>query len=222
MKEKLLPISVLIGGGSRLPAILEYEKRPDSLGKIILVVSHKKESPGIDLATKEGIPAVYFNLVKWRNRTGKSREEYMDTLGFFVSQYDPKLIVLAGWDLVLDENFTKHFPNSTIINLHPALLTESGTGEITLPDGSKSPIFKGQIEEVLPEVLKTGVTYYGCTVHEIKPNSYDEGKIIIQRVFKVEKGETIETLAKKLHKEEDLALVESIDKVLKNNSYSQL
>lgn len=217
MKEKL-PITVLIGGGSRLPAVLEYEKQPDSPAKIVLVVSHKKESPGIDLAIKEGIPAVYFNLVKWRNRTGKSKEEYMDTLGFFVSQYDPKLIVLAGWDLVLDENFTKHFPLIPIINLHPALLTESGTGEITLPDGSKSPIFKGQIEEVLPQVLKAGVTYYGCTIHEIRPNTFDEGKIITQRSFKVEKGETVETLAEKLHREEDFSLVEAINKVLKNNS----
>jgi len=214
MKEKF-PISVLIGGGSRLPAILEYEKRPSTLGEVVLVVSHKKESPGIDLAAKEGIPAVYFNLVKWRNLTGKSREEYMDALGFFVSQYEPKLVVLAGWDLVLDENFTKHFQNVPIINLHPALLTESGTGEITLPDGSKSPIFKGQLEEVLPKVLKAGVTYYGCTVHKIRPNTYDEGKIITQRVFKVEKGETTDTLAKKLHQEEDLALLEAIDKVLK-------
>jgi folate-dependent phosphoribosylglycinamide formyltransferase PurN len=214
MKQKY-PVVVLIGAGSRLPAVLEYEKRPDSLAKVVLVVSHKKESPGVNLAAKEGIPAVYFNLVKWRNRTGKSREEYMDTLGYFVSQYDPKLVVLAGWDLVLDENFTRYFPNATIINLHPALLTESGTGEIILPDNSKSPIFKGQVEEVLPEILKSGVTYYGCTIHEIKPNTYDEGEIIVQKSFKIKKGETVETLEEKLHKEEDIALAEALEKVLK-------
>jgi len=218
MKENRgkFPISVLIGGGSRLPAILKYEKSPDSLAKIVLVVSHKKESPGIDLALKNNIPAVYFNLVKWRNRTGKTREEYMNALGFLVSQYEPKLIALVGWDLILDKNFTTYFPNCPIINLHPAILPEDESQtEVILPDGTKSPIFRGEKNEVFDQVLKSGVTYYGCTIHYIKPEVTDVGKPIVTKIFKLGPSETKETLEQKLYDQEFVALPEAINKVLK-------
>ena len=217
--KKMYPIAVLIGAGSRLPAVLEYEKRPDSLAKIVLVVSHKKESPGVNLAIENGIPAVYFNLVKWRNQTGKTKQDYMDALGFLVSQYEPRLIALIGWDLVLDKNFTKYFPDTPIINLHPAILPEDESQtEVKLPDGTKSPIFRGEKDKVFDQVLSSSVTYYGCTIHYIKPDVADVGKPIVTKIFKIDPSETKETLEQKLYDQEFIALPEAINIVLKELS----
>jgi len=217
--KKMYPIAVLIGAGSRLPAVLEYEKRPDSLAKIVLVISHKKESPGVNLAIENGIPAIYFNLVKWRNRTGKTRQNYMDALGFLVSQYEPHLIALVGWDLVLDKNFTKYFSDTPIINLHPAILPENDSQtEVNLPDGTKSPVFRGEKSEIFKQVLKSGVTHYGCTIHYIKPAVADVGKPIVTKIFKLDANETEDSLEQKLYDQEFIALPEAINKVLKELS----
>ena len=168
-----IPIVVLIGGGAKLPAILKAAQMPQGKFYISLVVSHKRESRGIKLALKKQIPAVYWNLPDYRNRISggntKSRADYMKHLGWFISQpqYRPKLLVFGGWDLVMDDNFFNFFKcdfgeGYAAINAHPALLPKKGEGKkIVLPDGTKSPIIKGEQTDVFKTVLAKKLTYFG-------------------------------------------------------------
>mgnify|MGYP001583158248 CR=1 FL=1 len=72
MKTK---IAVLIGRGSRLPNL--YEKLKDSPHiEFRVVISHKKEAPGIDFAKSKGIDAYYFRITDWyKEKSGKAASE---------------------------------------------------------------------------------------------------------------------------------------------------
>lgn len=216
-----IPIIVMIGGGSKLPKLIRAAKSPKSKFRIVLVVTHKKNSNGINIAIKNNIPAAYFNLVDWRVRVGKTRKEYMKYLGWFISQksYNPKLLVFAGWDLVMDKNFFDHFKTKmgngyAAINLHPALMKINGENDIKLPDGSRVPVIKGEQEAVLKEVIKRKYTYFGPSVHFMIPTEFDTGKVIERKFIKVGRIKKINQLQKKLMPAEDSILISAINKVV--------
>lgn len=217
-----IPIATLIGGGTKLPAILKAAKSPYCKFKISLVISHKKQSEGIALALKNNIPAVYFNLVDWKIKNGSPRSNFMNYLGWFISQpaYSPKLLVFAGWDLIMDNNFFKYFKcefgnGFCAINLHPALLPANGEkNKINLPDGTSSPIIKGEQQEVLETVIKKKLTYFGPTAHFMVPTKYDTGQVIERKFIKVSPKDAAENLRQKLMPVEDRILIRSIDKVI--------
>lgn len=210
-------IVVLIGGGSRLPVIFEYTQKEGSLSSISLVVSHKKEAAGIDFARERKIPAVFFNFVQWRKKTEKDRPEYMEALGYFVSQsyYQPSLVVAAGWDLILTEEFLRYFARDdgyyNVINLHPAPLPdEIGAQTVKLSEGTEIPVIKGEIDDVLPQVLKLNVPKWGSTIHFVTPK-VDEGPIILRSEIDILPKDTVETLKERLQIEEDKILPRAID-----------
>ncbi len=223
---KKIPIVVLIGGGSKLPALIQAAKEKTSKFEIKLVVSHKAFSPGIEIALKNKIPAVYFNLPNFRKRLfagdQKGKIDYQKNLGWFISQdqYAPELLVFAGWDLILDRNFFDFFKCSfgngfAAINLHPAILPKKQEGQnIKMPDGEMTPIIKGEQSEVLQEVLKQKLSYFGPTVHFMDAEGYDTGEIVEREFIKVGDAKTIEDLRKKLMPVEDRILISSINKVI--------
>ena len=224
--SKKVPITVMIGGGSKLPAIIKAAVKGGSNFFISLVVSHKAESPGIQYAINRKIPAVYFKLPDYRNRLyGGSKSAhafFMKTLGWFITQreYSPKLLVFAGWDLIMDKNFFDFFKCNfgegyAAINLHPALMPQRGEGKmITLPDGSKTPLLKGEQQQVLEEVIKRKLTYFGPSVHFMIAEKYDVGQVIRRESIKVDSKDTVQLLRKKLMPVEDKILVESINEVI--------
>lgn len=222
-----VPICVLIGAGSKLPAIIKAARSKSSNFYISLVVSHRADSPGIKYAISRKIPAIHFKLPDYRKRLNfkdghKARVEYMKHLGWFISQreYNPALLVFAGWDLVVDNNLLNFFKADfgegyTAINLHPSLLPISGEGsKIPLPDGKTSPVIKGEQEQVLESVVARKLTYFGPSVHFMVASGYDQGKVIKREFIEVGLAKTVEDLRKKLMPVEDKILVESINEVI--------
>ncbi len=221
-----LPVVVLIGGGSKLPALIDASKNPKSNFKISLIVSHKKFSPGIDLALRNKIPAVFFNLPDYRTRlfngSDKARTSYSEALGWFISQkeYLPKLLVFAGWDLIMGNNFFKFFKSTlgngyAAINLHPALMPiKPEKDKITLPDKSEIPVIKGEQQEVLEAVLQEKHTYFGPSVHFMNPKNYDDGEVILREFIPVGNTKTVKELQEKLMPVEDKILTQAIEEVL--------
>ncbi|EKD57382.1 MAG: hypothetical protein ACD_57C00322G0003 [uncultured bacterium] len=220
------PIAIMIGGGAKLPAIIKAAQKPQSKFYIRLVVSHKKESWGLKFALENQIPAVYWNLPDYRSRMAsgdsKARSNYMKDLGWFISQpqYRPKLLVFGGWDLVMDDNFFNFFKCNfgegyAAINAHPALLPKKGEGDkITLPDGTISPVIKGEQTDVFKAVLAKRLTYFGPTIHFMKPTVYDTGAVIRRKFIRVGDIKTIEDLRAKFMPIEDEIFIEAIDEVI--------
>jgi len=189
MENKKYKICVLIGRGGRLKAIYECAKN-HPLADLVLVVSHKKESPGIDWAKKQGIDAFYFRWTDFK-KDGGTRRDFDKALAKKLKRYGPDLIVMAGWDLIVHNELIHEFPNE-IINLHPSLC----------------PAFPGMDAE--KQALDYGAKYTGCTVHFVTDEGVDTGPIILQDVVRVELSETVDSLQEKIHQKEDKILAQAI------------
>ena len=191
---KKIKLAVLIGKGGRLRAIYKCCQR-DPLVDLVLVVSHKKESPGIDFAKERKIEGFYFRLSDWQTQ-GKSREEYNQELARILKERNIDLVVMAGWDLVMDKNFLSQFPNK-VINIHPSLC----------------PAFPGMNAE--KQALKYGAKITGPTLHFVD-EGVDTGPIIFQEAIEIKPNDTSETLQKKIHQKEEKILCQAIKSFARN------
>ena len=192
---KKLKVAVLIGRGGRLKALYENCQKMKT-AEIVVVVSHKDESPGIDWARQMGIPAFYFRWTDFR-KSNPNRRAFDAELAKKLKKFHPDLIVMAGWDLIIHNELIRKFPMK-IINVHPSLC----------------PAFPGLDAE--KQALDYGVKYTGCTVHFVPDEGVDTGPIILQEVVKIEPKETLESLQEKIHQEEDLILAKAVRLISQN------
>jgi len=189
MEDKKYKIAALIGRGGRLKAIAECCKN-NPLADLFLVISHKKESPGVQWAKEQGIEAFYFRLSDWKAQ-GKDRKEFDVELAKILKERGIDLVVMAGWDLILSSGFLKEFPNA-VINIHPSLC----------------PAFPGL--EAPKQAMEYGSKITGCTLHFVPDEGVDTGPVIFQRVVEIKEGDTLESLEEKIHQQEEEILCEGI------------
>jgi phosphoribosylglycinamide formyltransferase-1 len=219
MKKKVA-VAILIGKGSRLPAIIRAAKIKGSPFYISAVVSHKKlqedetDVSGIALAKKNNIPAFYWNYVQMKNILGRQddyRQEFEENLAAFLNQpyYKPDLVFMTGWLLVLSENFLKYFSipgGYRVINVHPFWLpdTDENQEKIILPNGTEAPVLRGSGQEVIEKTLELKLTHTGITSYFLIPQTYDAGPVILRQWLKIRKNETPRSLRQRLDQLEDL------------------
>lgn len=182
-------IVVLVsGGGTNLQRIIDCIDNgeiPDA--KISLVVADR-ECFGLERAKKCNIPT---HLIP-RGKT------FSSDLNQILPE-NTNLIVLAGFLSILNKEFCETFTGK-IINIHPALLPKFGG--------------KGMWGHHVHEaVLAAGEKESGATVHYVT-SGIDEGEIILQKSFEISEGETLETLAAKIHEIEFEIFPKAINLVL--------
>ena len=107
-----------------------------------------------------------------------------------------KIICLAGFKTILTSKFINSF-NGKIINIHPSLL----------------PKYKGL--NTHNRVIANNEKFTGCTVHFVN-KKLDSGKTIIQKKIKVNKKDTISTLAKRVLKLEHQIYPKALKKIAAN------
>ncbi len=185
---KKLKLGILISGnGSNLQAIIDNTKKEKISAEIAVVISDNHDAYGLERAKKANIPTLYINPGKYKTKLeGTAEQEYIKHL----KSYTVDLICLAGFMRILKKDFLDSFPNK-IINIHPALL----------------PSFPGL--DVQRKALVCGVKFSGCTVHFVNAWT-DSGPIITQAVVPILEGDTVETLSKRILKEEHRIYSEAI------------
>ncbi len=196
-----LHLGILISGtGSNLQALIDAIESGELTDvEIALVVSNKANAYGLQRALKHNLPAIY---LPW-----KERMESEARLAALLHLFEIDLIVLAGWMRILSASFVEQFPQR-IINVHPALLPDDGTGNTyTTSDGSQTPIFRGL--HVVKQALDAGVKVTGSTVHYVTPE-VDAGPVICREEVKVEVGDTEESLHERLKLVEHRLIVEAV------------
>ena len=173
-------IAVLVsGGGTNLQALIDAERagRIHS-GRIVLVISGNPEAYAIRRAEAAGIPAAVVSKKNCGSQTG-----FEEKIKELLREYRVDLIVLAGFLSILSENFTRDYPRR-IINVHPALIPSfCGKGYYGL--------------KVHEAALAAGVKVTGATVHFVNEVP-DGGEIIMQKAVSVCRGDTPETLQKRV------------------------
>ncbi len=180
MADKKAKVAVLVsGGGTNLQAIIDAEKSGIiKSGEISLVISNNKNAYALERAKNAGIESKVISKKDY-----SSASEFENALINELDSNKIDLIVLAGFMVILSENFTKHFENR-IINVHPSLI----------PSFCGEGFYGLHVHEA---ALKKGVKVTGATVHFVNEIP-DGGKIIMQKAVEVLDGDTPEILQKRV------------------------
>lgn len=189
-------IAVLVSGsGTNLQAIIDaQEKKVLSHGEIKLVISNKQNAYAIDRAKSHNIK-VETVMKKDKN----SQDMFENSIKEILTKNNIHLIVLAGFTNILSQTFTSEYKNK-IINVHPSLI----------PSFCGKGFYGIKVHEA---AIDYGVKVTGATVHFVNEIP-DGGKIIMQKVVYINKGDTPQTLQKRvMEKAEWIILPKAVEKV---------
>ena len=172
------------GRGSNAEAILRAQAE-GRLGRarVVQIFSDVAGAGILALGPRFGVPAQWLEAAPFKTKLDGAAEEHYIAA---ITACAPDLIVLAGFMRVLKPGFLNAFKGK-IINLHPSLL----------------PAFPGL--DGIGQAWRRGVKVAGCTVHEVTAE-VDGGPILDQAVVRIEKTDTLESFAAKLHAAEHALL----------------
>ena len=177
------------GSGTNAQNIIEYFNELVEIN-VSLVFSNNKDAKVLDRAKNLGVDTVVF-----------TREDLYQNSKVIemLANEQPDLIVLAGFLWLIPSSIIKKFPNK-IVNIHPALLPKYGG--------------KGMYGmHVHRAVIDNNETESGITIHFVN-EEYDAGDIIFQATCPVEKDDTPDLLAQRIHTLEHEHFPKVIEKVL--------
>lgn len=190
----MLKVAVCVsGGGTNLQAILDcVENGSITNTEISLVISNKPGAYALERAAGKGIPSQVLVPKEY-----DSREAFGADLIRVLDEAGIDLVVLAGYLVILPENFVKAY-EGRIINIHPSLIpSHCGPGYYGL--------------RVHESVLARGNKVTGATVHFVDEGT-DSGPIILQKAVCVEQDDTPESLQKRVMEQAEwIILPEAID-----------
>lgn len=172
-------LSMVSGDGTNLQAIIDSVKNGTITNtELVGVISNNKNAYALTRAEENGIDAKCISPKDY-----ESREVFNQELLKAVDAYEPDLIVLAGYLVVIPPEMIKKYKNR-IINIHPSLIPSfCGTGYYGL--------------KVHEAALARGVKVVGATVHFVDEGT-DTGPIILQKAVEVQNGDTPEVLQRRV------------------------
>lgn len=192
----MLRVVVMVsGGGTNLQAILDAIDGGKITGASVeAVISNNRGAYALERAKKHGIPAVCVSPKDYEDRAAFNR-----ALLEKVKEYQPDLVVLAGFLVTIPPEMIQEYPGK-IINIHPSLIPSfCGVGYYGL--------------KVHEAALKRGVKVTGATVHYVD-EGVDSGPIILQKAVEVKEGDTPEILQRRVMEEAEWKILpEAINRI---------
>ena len=179
------------GSGTNAENICKYFQQHSEI-KVVALFCNKSDAGVIEKMKQFKVPVHVF-----------SKQELNTETIFLplIQQYNPALIVLAGFLLLMPKYLIQKFPNS-IINIHPALLPKHGG--------------KGMYGHHVHEaILKNKEKVHGITIHFVNEN-FDEGQSVFQKSFDLEKEDNMDSISKKIAELEMENFPKVIEQLLKN------
>ena len=182
-------IAVLVsGGGTNLQALLDAQKSGAlKSGEIAVVISSNPGAYALERAKAAGVPA----FAASRKQLG-SQEAFEEAIEAFLQLYGAELIILAGFLSILSPAFTARWPRR-ILNVHPALI----------PSFCGKGFYGLRVHEA---ALERGVKLTGATVHFVNEIP-DGGEILLQKAVEVRKGDTPESLQRRVMEQAEWILL---------------
>ena len=162
------------GSGSNAERIIEYFSGNKSIS-FPFIVYNKEDAYVKERAKRLGIPSIYLS---------KKEITQTNTLLNTLKENQIDWIVLAGFLLLIPPSIIQAY-NGRIINIHPALL----------PNYGGKGMYGMWVHEA---VIANKETESGITIHYVN-EKYDEGNIIFQAKCAIDKNDTPEVLAAKIH-----------------------
>lgn len=179
------------GNGSNAQKLIDSFKE-SSLAVVALIVCNKPGAGVLRIAEKEGIPSLLLE-----------KENFFrgDAYLPFLKEKGIDFLVLAGFLWKIPTALIEAYPKR-IVNIHPALLPKYGG--------------RGMYGQYVHEaVLQAGERETGITIHYVDEH-YDNGDIIFQTACPVLAGDSLETIADRIHQLEYAHYPRVVEEVLKN------
>lgn len=171
-------IAVLISGnGSNLQALIDASR--SSNYRVGLVISNNPDAFGLERAARANIATRVIN-----HRDFGSREAFDQALIAALDNFNPQLIVLAGFMRILSPQFVQHFAGR-VLNIHPSLL----------------PLYPGT--NTHQRVLDAGEKVHGVSVHFVT-EELDGGPVIAQEKVPVSTSDSAAELAARVAEKEHI------------------
>jgi len=184
-----LRVGVLASGrGSNLQALIDRAGRPDARFEVAVVLSDVESAAALERARRAGVPALHVPPGRFRT---KLEPEVEQAYAAALERFSVEAVALAGFMRILHEPFLSRFPGR-VVNIHPSLL----------------PSFPGL--EAQRQALEYGVRWSGATVHYVNAG-VDAGPIVLQAAVPVVEGDTPETLAARILREEHRIYPEALE-----------
>ena len=170
-------VVLLSGTGSNLQALIDSDDIKDSPAKIRAVISNRADAYGLQRAKDAGIDTCVLD-----HKAFEGREAFDAALIKVIDEFNPKLVVLAGFMRILSADFVRHY-QGRLLNIHPSLL----------------PKYKGL--HTHQRALEAGDREHGCSVHFVT-EELDGGPLVVQAVIPVESDDSPHSLAQRVHTQE--------------------
>lgn len=171
-------IVVLISGnGSNCQAIIDACATGKINGTVNAVISNRPGVYGLTRAEEAEIDAIELN-----HRKFDSREDYDNALRQTIDEYQPDLVVLAGFMRILTPDFVHHY-KGRLINIHPSLL----------------PKYQGL--HTHQRAIDAGDEEHGASVHFVT-EELDGGPVILQAKVPIFAEDNADDLAERIHEQE--------------------
>jgi len=172
-------VAILISGeGSNMVALVQAMRAGRIPAEPALVLSSEPGAGGLDHARALGVPTA---TVDWR-RNRADRAAHDADVHARLENAEADLVACAGYMRIMSDAFVQRW-EGRMLNIHPSIL----------------PLFKGL--DTHSRALAAGMALHGCTVHEVVPE-LDSGRILGQAVTPVRAGDTVETLAARVLRQE--------------------
>jgi phosphoribosylglycinamide formyltransferase 1 len=182
-----LPTVILISGrGSNMRVIAERAAAGTLPIEIRVVVSDRAAAAGLQAAAAMNIPTRVLEP-----RDFADRAAYDQALVQLLSEYEPQLVVLAGFMRILTPHFIGAFAGR-ILNIHPSLL----------------PGYRGL--HTHRRVLEAGEQLHGVSVHFVT-EELDGGPVIVQAEVPVLPGDSETTLSARVQRAEHSIYSQAIE-----------
>ena len=146
---------LISGSGTNLQAFIDRVTDGDLNLDLTVVFSNRPDAHGLERAKKAGIPTTCIRHQDFSDRVSFDRAVIEE-----LDQWQPDLIVLAGFMRILSSMFVNHYAGKSL-NIHPALL----------------PAYPGL--HTHQRVLEAGDKWHGSTVHFVT-EELDGGPRILQ------------------------------------------
>ncbi|KGY09234.1 phosphoribosylglycinamide formyltransferase [Vibrio sinaloensis] len=171
-------IVVLVSGnGSNLQAIIDACSKDITNGRVTAVFSNKANVFALERAEKAGVAAHFLDPKAFDTRDAFDKELMKQ-----IDEYQPDVVVLAGYMRILSGEFVRHY-QGRMINIHPSLL----------------PKYPGL--NTYQRAIHAGDEEHGTSVHFVT-EQLDGGPVILQAKVPIFDEDTVETLTERVQTQE--------------------
>lgn len=176
------------GSGTLLQALLDATQSPDYPVRVVAVGADRDGIEGLARGERAGLPTFVRRVKDY-----PSREEWDQALTEVCAEYEPDLVVSAGFMKLVGPEFLARFAGR-YLNSHPALL----------------PAFPGM--HGVRDALDYGVRITGCTLFVVDAG-VDTGPILAQGAVEVLPDDDETSLHERIKVVERRLLVETLERL---------